>query len=257
MFNGDRAVVTGAAQGIGEATSRLLAERGARVLLADINADGAEAVAAAIRSTGGDARSCNVDVTNAASCAAMVETAVESWGGIDILVNGAGVLAQFTVPSTPEDVWDRVMDINVKGTYLCSKFTIPVMERQGRGSIVNLASGASFVGNQNLAVYGASKGAVLILTKCMAADHASSGIRVNCVCPGIIDTELNRAWMRASGDYETARRGAELAAPLGRMGTAAEVAEQIAFLCSDACAFMTGTPILLDGGLTLSGSRSA
>ena len=243
MFNGDRAVVTGAAQGIGEATSRLLAERGARVLLADINADGAEAVAASIRSTGGDARSCYVDVTNADSCAAMVDTAVESWGGIDILVNGAGVLAQFTVPNTPEDVWDRVMDINVKGTYLCSKFTIPVMERQGRGSIVNLASGASFVGNQNLAVYGASKGAVLILTKCMAADHASSGIRVNCVCPGIIDTEIH-----ASGGNPDRAHALAPQIPMQRPGTADEVADAIVWLASDKAAYVTAAILDVGGG---------
>ncbi|MFN8591028.1 MAG: SDR family NAD(P)-dependent oxidoreductase [Thermomicrobiales bacterium] len=257
MIEGARAIVTGGAQGIGEATARVLAQRGARVLVADLNLAGATAVAESIVAAGGEARACQVDVVDARSCAAMVDAAITAWGGVDILVNSAGVLARLNVPDTPEEVWDRVMAVNVKGTFLPCKFAIPVMERQGRGSIVNLASGAALVGNANLAVYGASKGAVLILTKCMAADHAASGIRVNCVCPGNIDTEMNRAFFRASDNPEEARRQAENMAPLGRLGTAEEVAEQIAFLCSDACAFMTGAAIVLDGGLTIPGNRNA
>ena len=257
MSTGERAIVTGGAQGIGEATARLLAERGVRVLVADLNLHGAEAVAQDILVAGGEALPCQVDVTSAASCAAMIDAAVTSWGGVDILVNSAGVLERLSVPDTSEEAWDRVMDVNVKGTFLPCKYAIPLMERQGRGCIVNLASGAALVGNANLAAYGASKGAVLLLTKCMAADHAAAGVRVNCVCPGNIDTEMNRAFFRASPDPEQARNAAALAAPLGRLGMAEEVAAQIAFLCSDACAFMTGAAIVLDGGLTLPGSRQA
>jgi meso-butanediol dehydrogenase / (S,S)-butanediol dehydrogenase / diacetyl reductase len=256
-IEGDRAIVTGGAQGIGEATARLLAQLGVRVLVADINHPGAEAVAREIVAAGGEAIPCQVDVTSSASCAAMVDAAVTAWGGVDILVNCAGVLERLSVPETSEEAWDRVMAVNVKGTFLPCKFAVPLMERQGRGSIVNLASGAALVGNPNLAAYGASKGAVLLLTKCMAADHAASGVRVNCVCPGNIDTEMNRAVFRASPNPEQARQAAALAAPLGRLGTAEEVAAQIAFLCSDACAFMTGAAIVLDGGLTLPGSRQA
>lgn len=256
-IQGDRAVVTGGAQGIGAATARLLAQYGVRVLVADINQLGAEAVAEEIGEAGGEAISVQTDVTFSGPCAGMVDAAVTAWGGVDILVNCAGVLERLPVPDTSEDAWDRVMDVNVKGTFLPCKFAIPVMARQGRGSIVNLASGAALVGNPNLAAYSASKGAVLLLTKCMAADHARDGIRVNCVCPGNIDTEMNRAFFRASADPGRAREAAASAAPLGRLGTAEEVAAQIAFLCSDACAFMTGAAIVLDGGLTLPGIRVA
>jgi NAD(P)-dependent dehydrogenase (short-subunit alcohol dehydrogenase family) len=255
MLAGKRAVVTGAAQGIGEATARAMAAHGARMLLADLNGDGAERVAGTIREGGGEAIAMAVDVTVADQCRDLVDHSVAVWGGVDILVNAAGILVQHTVPDTTEEVWDRVMEVNVKGTFLPCKYAIPVMARQGGGVIVNLASGASFVGNKALAVYGASKAAVLVLTKCMAADHAQAGVRVNCICPGIIDTEMNRAWMRRTGDFEKTYRETAESQMLGRLGTPQEVAEIISFMASDHCSFMTGTPIILDGGLTLVGAR--
>ena len=257
MLSGNTAIVTGAARGIGEATARLLAQRGVRVLAADLDDVGVAAVARDIQAGGGTAIAMKIDVTDAASCAAMVERAVAAWGGLDILVNCAGVLARYSVPETSEEVWDRVMDVNVKGTFLPCKYAIPIMERHGGGSIVNLASGAALVGNADLAAYGASKAAVLILTKCMAVDHAAAGIRINCLCPGNIDTEMIRGALRETGDADQARQAMQAAIPLGRLGTAEEVAEQIAFLCSDACAYVTGTAIVIDGGLTLPGSRNA
>lgn len=257
MLTGKRVAITGAAQGIGEAAARAMAARGAKVLLADIDFAKAESVAGELVAEGAEAIALEVDVTVAADTIAMVETAVSAWGGLDVLVNSAGILVRLSVPDTPEEVWNRVMAINVNGTFLASKAAIPVMERQKDGVVINVASGASFVGNKGLAAYGASKGAILILTKCMAADHAASNIRVNCICPGVIDSELNRSWMRDSGDFEAAYAGEASRTPLGRLGTTKEVGEMIAFMASDACSFMTGTPILQDGGLTLFGSRNA
>jgi meso-butanediol dehydrogenase/(S,S)-butanediol dehydrogenase/diacetyl reductase len=255
VLEGKRAAVTGAGQGIGAATARALATHGARVLVSDLRGDLAETVARAICASGGEALAMPVDVTIADQCRAMVDRIVETWGGLDVLVNNAGVHAALSVPETSEEVWDRAMDVNVKGTFLCCKYAIPVMERQGGGVIINLASGASFVGNKRQAAYGAAKAAVLVLTKCMAADHAASGVRVNCICPGIIDTDLIRTWLHQQEDYDAAYAAAAAAAPLGRLGTPEEVAEVIAFMASDHCSFMTGTPVLLDGGLTLMGTR--
>jgi NAD(P)-dependent dehydrogenase (short-subunit alcohol dehydrogenase family) len=257
MLSDKRVVITGAAQGIGEATAQAMAAYGARLLLADRNGAGAERVAAALRAGGAEAIPTTTDVTAAADCRAMIDRAVAVWGGLDVLVNSAGILLQQSVPDTSEEEWDRVMNVNVKGTFLPCKYAIPVMARQGGGVIVNLASGAALVGNRSLAAYGASKAAVLVLTKCMSVDHAADGIRVNCICPGNIDTEMLREPMRQSGDFDRAYHQIAASAPLARLGTRQEVAEVIAFMASDHCAYMTGTPIILDGGLTTMGTRLA
>ncbi|MFM9106855.1 MAG: SDR family NAD(P)-dependent oxidoreductase [Chloroflexota bacterium] len=253
----ERAVITGGAQGIGEAAARRLARDGARIVVADRNAAGAAEVAAAIAAAGGEAFPFACDVTASDDCAALMAAAAAAWGGIDILVNCAGVLARHDILGTSEAEWDLIMDVNVKGTFLACKHAIPHMARGGGGSIVNIASGAALVGAPELIAYAASKAAVLSLTKCLAVDHAKDGIRVNALCPGNIDTEMNRAQFRLAADPAAARRAAELIAPQGRLGSAEEVAEVIAWVCSPACAFMTGAPVILDGGLTVAAARTA
>jgi meso-butanediol dehydrogenase / (S,S)-butanediol dehydrogenase / diacetyl reductase len=166
---------------------------------------------------------------------------------VDVLVNVAGVGSTTTAPETPLDVWEEVFAVNARGTFLCCKHAIPAMIARGGGSIVNIASVAAIVGLKNRAAYCASKGAVVSLTRALAVDHVGDGIRVNAVCPGTIDTPWVRRLVEEAGeslDALTARQ------PLGRLGTADEVAEAVAYLASDAAAFVTGSVLVIDGGLT-------
>lgn len=256
-LTGKRVVITGAAGGIGAATARALSAYGARVLLSDLPDSAVGELASTLRDEGRDAAYTFADVTVASQCEALVSCAVELFDGIDILFNCAGIMPLGTIVDMPEAVWRKVIDVNLTGTFLCSKYAIPIMRQQKRGLILNAASGAAMVGNRQLAAYGAAKAGILVLTKCMAVDHGKDGIRVNCICPGTIDTDMNRSWIQASADPDEALRKVGESHLVGRMGTAAEVAELVAFLASDACSYMTGSPIIFDGGLTVMGSRLA
>jgi NAD(P)-dependent dehydrogenase (short-subunit alcohol dehydrogenase family) len=246
---GKRALITGAASGIGRATAVLFAREGAAVVLFDRDEGSGRAAASAIASeTGGGAHFLAGDVTSAEDCRAAVDETLRLLGGLDILFNNAGVIRRGSLVDTSEADWDLTMSVNVKGIFLLSRCAIPVMVRQGGGVIVNTASNWGIVGGPRAAAYCASKGAVVLLTKAMALDHAKDGIRVNCVCPGDIDTPMLRSEAQQLGQPVEAMLAESASVPLGRVGRPEDVAEAVLYLASDAASFMTGAPLLIDGG---------
>jgi len=242
------ALITGAASGIGRATALLFAREGAAVALADLNIDGGQRVVDQITKSGGRAFFEGIDVTRGADCQRLVERAIREFGRIDILFNNAGIIRRATVLELSEDDWDRVMAVNVKSIYLLSREVIPHMRKAGGGTIINTASGWGLTGGARAAVYCASKGAVVLLTKAMAIDHGPQKIRVNCICPGDTDTGMLREEAQQLGE-ENSRFLAEAAKrPLGRVGTPEEIAQAALYLASDASSFVTGTALVVDGG---------
>jgi NAD(P)-dependent dehydrogenase (short-subunit alcohol dehydrogenase family) len=239
-FHGKTAFVTGAGSGIGEATARALAAEGGRVVLSDVNPAAVEAVAAEL---GGQATAVRLDVRDENDVAAAIAAA----GRVDALINVAGIGSTTNTPDTSLETWERVFAVNVTGTFLCCKHAVPAMARTGGGVIVNVASVAGLVGLRNRAAYCASKGAVIAFTRALAIDHVADGIRVNAVCPGTIETPWVRRLVEEAGESIDALRARQL---LGRLGTPEEVADAILYLASDAAAFLTGTLLTVDGGLT-------
>ncbi len=246
--SGKVALITGGASGIGRATALLFAHEGAAIALADVNADAGRRVADEITQSGGRVFFDTVDVTRAADCQRLVERAIREFGRIDILFNNAGITRRATVLDLSEEDWDRVMAVNVKSIYLLSREVIPHMQKAGGGTIINTASGWGLAGGAKAAVYCASKGAVVLLTKAMAIDHGPQNIRVNCVCPGDTDTGMLREEAQQLGE-ENSRFLAEAAKrPLGRVGTPEEIAQAALYLASAASSFVTGTALVVDGG---------
>lgn len=243
-LSGKRTVVTGAGRGLGAAIAELFVQQGARVVLADLDLESADATARRI-SPGEDAAvAVRADITLASHAERLMVTAADRFGGIDILVNNAGIASQGTVCEVGEEQWDRVMAVNMKGAYLCSRFAVPHMERAGGGSIVCIASASGVIGQKGQVAYNVSKHGVIGLVRCMALDHADSHIRVNALCPGVMKTPMLDAL--SDGQLE------ELKAmhPLGRVGEPAEVAQTVLHLASDESSFTTGGVFLIDGGLT-------
>jgi NAD(P)-dependent dehydrogenase (short-subunit alcohol dehydrogenase family) len=244
------ALITGAASGIGEATATLFGQEGAKVMCADLNAEGAEQVAQTIVSSGGEAASTQADVSQAADVERMVRQTVERWGRLDVLVNNAGIYFILPLAQVPEEEWDRLININLKGVYLGCKYAIPQMVGQGKGAIVNTASIAGLRGFANWTTYCASKGGVIQLTKAVAMEVARLNVRVNCVCPGIIDTGMfDQAVDMVAVDRDELAATIGEAHPMGRIGRPEEVAAAILFLASDEASFITGVPLSVDGGL--------
>jgi NAD(P)-dependent dehydrogenase (short-subunit alcohol dehydrogenase family) len=249
------ALVTGAGIGIGRATVMLLAQEGARVVVQDVNADIAEETAQLINHEGGEAVSIGGDVTSNANAEAMVKRAVDTYGRLDVLFNNAGIWRGGTILDISEEDWDRTMSVNVKGIYLVSRYAVQQMMRQESGSIINAASVAALRGSPMSAAYHASKGAVLLLTKCMAIDFGRHGIRVNCICPGIIDTQMADQLLtyRSLGDDDRKQALIETYEErhlVGRFGQPAEVAKVVLFLASDESSFVSGAAWSVDGGLS-------
>jgi NAD(P)-dependent dehydrogenase (short-subunit alcohol dehydrogenase family) len=245
-LEGRRWLITGGASGIGRAAALLFGREGAALVLADIDPDGGQAAADEIGKNGGRALFVACDVTRSQDCARAVRITQEAYGGLDGLLNSAGVTVRRSVVDLEEADWDRVMNVNAKSVYLVSKHAIPTM--QAGGSIINIASGWGLVGGPQAAAYCASKGAVVLLTKAMAIDCGPTGIRVNCLCPGDTDTPMLRDEARQLGLAEALFLAQSARRPLGRIGTPLEIAQAALFLASDASSYMTGATLLVDGG---------
>jgi NAD(P)-dependent dehydrogenase (short-subunit alcohol dehydrogenase family) len=236
-FTGKRALVTGAGSGIGEAVARTLHAEGAEVVLADVRAEPVEAIAAEL---GERASAVPLDVRDEDAVREVVRD-------LDLLANVAGIGSTTAAPDTPLEVWEDVLAVNARGTFLCCKHAIPGMVERGGGSIVNMASAAGLVGLRNRVAYSASKGAVIAMTRALAVDHVADGVRVNAVCPGTVDSPWVRRLVDEVGESLDALRARQ---PMGRLGKPQEIAEAVAYLASDDAAFVTGTAFVIDGGLT-------
>lgn len=249
-LSGKVALITGGNSGIGRATAVLFSQEGAKVALIGRDEARGREVVEEIERAGGTAIFIRADVRFAGECRRAVEETRQAFGRLDILFNNAGVFYPHSVPDCTEDEWDMTVDVSLKGTYLMSKFALPGMIAQRSGVIINNASGWGLVGGEEAAAYCAAKGGVVLLTKAMAIDHGRHGIRVNCVCPGDVDTPMLPADAQARGmKWEDYLAGAANR-PLGRIGRPEEIARAVVFLASDDSSFMTGAALVVDGGGT-------
>jgi NAD(P)-dependent dehydrogenase (short-subunit alcohol dehydrogenase family) len=246
-FEGKVALVTGGGSGIGRATSLAFAGEGAKVVVNDIEAEGGEETVRLIKSARGEAIFAKADVSKAAEVEAMVQRTIDTYGRLDCAFNNAGVGEPLKrLSKTSEENWDRVMATNLKGVYLCMKYELPVMFKQGKGAIVNTASLAGLKGLPGQAAYVASKHGVVGLTKSAAIEYATSGIRINAVCPGVIDTPLIAPNMKDRPQVQKAYIDME---PIGRLGKPEEIAAAVLWLCSDEASFVVGSVFPVDGGV--------
>lgn len=245
-LQGRVAIVSGAASGIARATAIAFAREGCKVMAVDRDPEGLREAVDEIRKAGGEAESCSVDVSKSAEVQAAVRATLERFGDLHILFNGAGILAYGTVLETPEDVWQRVMAVNLTGTFLFCKAVLPHMVEKGRGAIVNVASTTgAHDACAHAAAYVSSKGGVTLLTRSMGIDYARLGIRVNAICPGPTDTPMLHKALTPEQLSAFA-----LSYPMGRLGQPEELAKAAVFLASDDASFVTGTLLYVDGGQT-------
>ncbi len=245
-LEGKVALISGGARGQGAAEARLFAREGAALVLGDVLMDEGKMVEAQINETGGRALFIPLDVTKDSDWAAAVRLAVERFGRLDILINNAGIYRTVPIEQTTQEEWDLVMDINAKGVFLGTKHAIPEMRRAGGGSIINISSIAGLIGSARGSAYGTSKGAVRLLTKYTAIQHAKDNIRANSIHPGPIDTDMIAERLStAEGRAESLSR-----VPLNRIGTVEDVAFGALFLASDESSYMTGAELVIDGGVT-------
>ena len=246
QLDGKVALITGAGSGIGRASALAFVREGAKVAVADIVVEGGEETVRMVKEAGGEAFFIKVDVANAAEVEAMVNAVVDTYGRIDCAYNNAGIEGRLaSTDEYPEDVFDKVIDINLTGVWLCMKYELPHMLKQGSGAIVNTASGAGLIGVAGMSAYVASKHGVVGLTKTAALEYAKSGIRVNSVCPGLIQTPMVE---RITADQPQLGEALVAAEPVGRTGKPEEIAESVVWLSSDAASFVTGHAMSVDGG---------
>ena len=242
-------VVTGAASGLGKACVARFAREGAKVVLAD-KTDVAGA-AQKVEADGREALAISTDVSDELSVTAMFNAAIEKFGRVDVLAHLAGISTRKSIPEMSLQEWDQIMDVNFKGTFIVCKAVIPIMRAAGHGAIVTTGSELAFVSAPNIAAYSASKAGVVHLTRCLARDHGKDGIRINCVCPGPIDTPMLQRGIASADDPVAARRNVEASTILGRLGRPEEIANMVYFLASDEASFITGAAMIVDGGVTV------
>ncbi len=247
-LDGKVAIVTGAASGIGLATSKLFAEMGAIIVLIDINESDGIVITEQIRETGGKAKFFRCDVTSDSECKKTINAIYKEFGKIDILFNNAGVIRRKNVVELEEKDWNLIVDVNLKSIYLLSKHVIPIMIKGSGGSIINNGSGWGIKGGSNAVAYCAAKGGVVNMTRAMAIDHGKHGIRVNCVCPGDVDTPLLRGEAKQLGVDEDMFMKEAAERPLNRVGNPEDIAYAVLYLASDLSSWVTGTSIIVDGG---------
>ena len=248
-FSGKTVIVTGAGAGMGRAAARGFARLGASLVVNSLS-DSAAKVCADLVAQGVPAIFVKADVSEKEGAKKLIETAVKTFGGIDVLVNAAGIVANGSVEDCDEETWDKSMKVNVKSVYLTSRLAMPYL-RQRKGVIVNITSTVAIKGVINRAAYSATKGAILSLSRSMAAEYIGEGVRVNCVCPGTVESDSFKRRVAASPDPEQAMKDFVARQPMGRLGRPEELAEAILFAASPDVTFMTGANIVVDGGMTI------
>lgn len=246
-LEGKVALISGGAKGMGAVEARLFAREGAKVVIGDLLEGDGRKIASEISESGGDALFVRLDVTSEDEWKNAVSEAVRAYGKLTVLVNNAAILRPERVLETTEAIWDSVLDVNAKGTFLGTKHAIPAMRNAGGGSIINISSGAGITGSSQNAAYHASKGAVRIFTKSAAMQYASENIRVNSVHPGPIDTDMLASSFAANPERQQQHMGN---IPLGRLGRPEEVAYGVLYLASDESSYVTGSELVIDGGRT-------
>jgi NAD(P)-dependent dehydrogenase (short-subunit alcohol dehydrogenase family) len=253
-LDGKRALITGAGSGIGEATARLFATQGAQILVADVQMDAAEQVAASIVKQGGSASALALDVADETQVSAAFDRVANQDGRIDIVVNNAGISHVGNILETSLEEWNRVLQVNAGGVFLCAREAVRHMLQQEPkgGVIINLSSVAAMIGLERRLPYSASKGAVLSLTRSIAIDFVGEGIRCNAICPGTVHTPFVEGYLKRSfpGQEDTVRQTLHARQPVGRMGLPEEIAAAALYLASDEAAFVTGSALVIDGGWT-------
>jgi NAD(P)-dependent dehydrogenase (short-subunit alcohol dehydrogenase family) len=246
LLEGKVALVTGGGSGIGRATARAFAREGAKVVVTDVAVEGGQETVRSIEESQAEAIFIKADVSQTQEVKALIDQTLEAYGAIDCALNNAGIQGMTgATAACTEKNWDRVIDINLKGVWLCMKYQIPQMRQQGSGSIVNMASVAGVSSLRRLPAYAASKHGVVGLTKTTAVEYAKAGIRVNAVCPGFIQTPMVESNTDGAGDLDA---WLDTLVPLGRLGTPEEVAETVVWLCSDRASYVTGHALVVDGG---------
>ena len=247
IVDGKVALVTGAGSGIGRSTALIFAREGAKVVASDVNVEGGEATVSMIVEAGGEARFVHADVSKASHVEALIKATVDTYGRLDLAHNNAGVEGlRVPIIDFPEDEWDRVIGVDLKGVWLCMKHEIAQMLEQGGGAIVNTSSIAGIMGMRGGAAYASAKHGVVGLTKTAALEYATSGIRVNAVCPGAVRTPMSERLMEREPGREAWYMSIQ---PVGRFGVPDEIAEAVVWLCSDAASFVTGLAMPVDGGV--------
>jgi NAD(P)-dependent dehydrogenase (short-subunit alcohol dehydrogenase family) len=243
------AIVTGGAKGIGLASAECMLRQGAEVMIVDWSREAAFAAVKSLTAVSKGVDSVAADISSVADVEKAIQATVARFGGIDVLVNNAGIQTFGDPVTTTEEVWDKTMNVNLKGHWLMSKYAIPEMLKRGKGSIVNVSSVQGLASQKNVVAYSTSKHAMIGLTRSMAVDMASRNVRVNCVCPGTVNTPMIQGIIELDTDPDKLKRILDKMHPLGRIAQPSEIGEVIAFLASDRASFMTGSIVVVDGGL--------